>query len=95
MITFDYTHWVEPNKTLSQLLGGDARSLCIFALASVLIVATVLLNCFIALAVVIDKSMKNYTNIQFAAMSCADLLVGKEETLKCHDCLTRVLKIKQ
>jgi hypothetical protein len=37
---------------------------------------TIALNLFIIIAVITDKTLRNFTNIQFASMSCADLLVG-------------------
>lgn len=40
------------------------------------IVITISLNIFIILTVVLDKSMRNYTNVQFASMSIADTLVA-------------------
>ena len=40
------------------------------------IIITVSLNMFIIFSVVFDKSMRNYTNVQFASMSIADTLVA-------------------
>ena len=40
------------------------------------IIITISLNMFIIFSVVLDKNMRNYTNVQFASMSIADTLVA-------------------
>jgi hypothetical protein len=47
----------------------------IFLFISTIIILTIALNLFIIIAVISDKTLRNFTNIQFASMSCADLLV--------------------
>ncbi|RNA31023.1 muscarinic acetylcholine receptor M4-like [Brachionus plicatilis] len=54
----------------------SGANLIILIIGSVVIFFTVSLNIFIVLTVITDKSMRNYTNIQYASMSCADILVG-------------------
>ena len=41
-----------------------------------IILLTITLNLFIFLSVLLYKNMKNYTNLQFASMSLADMLIG-------------------
>lgn len=55
---------------------SDPVNLIIFLMGLIGIVLTIALNLFIIIAVIVDKSLRNFTNIQFASMSCADLLVG-------------------
>lgn len=45
-------------------------------LGCIVILFTISLNLFIIFTVVLDKSMRNYTNVQFASLSFADALVG-------------------
>ena len=53
------------------------RALFVLFVAALLVMITiVLLNIFIIATVVSDHNMRNYTNIQFASMSVADILVG-------------------
>ncbi len=57
-------------------LTADYTLLAILILAVIFIVLTISFNIFIILTVLFDKSMRNYTNIQFASMSFADILIG-------------------
>lgn len=50
-------------------------NLIAFIVGVLVIIITLALNIFIILSVILDKSMRNYTNVQFASMSIADLLV--------------------
>ncbi|CAF0932383.1 unnamed protein product [Brachionus calyciflorus] len=54
----------------------DGSNLIVFIIGCFVILVTICLNLFVVFTVVSDKSMRNYTNIQFASMSCADTLVG-------------------
>lgn len=63
-----------PNVTFNTIM-KDPTNVSIFSIASLTILISFLLNLFIIVQVIIDKSMRNYTNIQFASMSCADSLV--------------------
>ena len=77
-----YKYWHEEvhgnftNKPFLEVLQANWYNITIFVAALLVITATILLNLFILIIVIIDKSMRNYTNIQFASVSLADLLVG-------------------
>ncbi len=55
---------------------SDFTLLVVLILAVIFIILTISFNIFIILTVLFDKSMRNYTNIQFASMSFADILIG-------------------
>ena len=58
--------WQKP-KPFNEILKDDIN-IIIFIVAVFLIFSTIILNLFIILTVLVDKSMRNYTNIQFASM---------------------------
>ena len=66
------SHYIEGDDAVLK----SAKNICILILGSCIIILTIFFNIFIVLAVLFNKTMQNYTNIQFAFMSCADLLVG-------------------
>jgi hypothetical protein len=63
-------------KSFTEILNSNWYNIAIFIFSILIITATIVLNLFIIIIVIIDKSMRNYTNIQFASVSLADLLVG-------------------
>lgn len=77
-----FKHWNEEvnvtmiRKTFIETLNTDWYNLFTFIVSILVIIITILLNLFILIIVIVDKSMRNYTNIQFASISLADLLVG-------------------
>ena len=54
----------------------DMASVFVLILGLLIIFLTIAFNLFIIITVVVNKQMQNFTNIQFAFMSCADMLVG-------------------
>jgi hypothetical protein len=72
-----YSNYEKPKNELTffELL-NNSKNVVIFITGVIIIFSTIALNLFIIIAVIFDKSMRNYTNIQFAFMSFADLLVG-------------------
>lgn len=64
------------NAPFYSIISTSGSNLLIFIIGSLVIFFTVTLNLFIVFTVITDKSMRNYTNIQYASMSCADTLVG-------------------
>jgi hypothetical protein len=64
------------NNNTKQLNLNNFKNIITLLLGSCIILLTIFFNLFIILVVCINKQMQNYTNIQFAFMSLADLLVG-------------------
>lgn len=64
------------NAPFYSIVSNNGSNLLIFIIGSLVIFVTVCLNLFIVFTVITDKSMRNYTNIQYASMSCGDILVG-------------------
>lgn len=61
-------------KTFIEILNGNWYNLLMLIVSIFVIITTILLNVFILFVVIFYKSMRNYTNIQFASISLADLL---------------------
>lgn len=72
---FSFSEQPKNELTFFELL-NNSKNLAIFIAGIIIIFSTIALNMFIIIVVIVDKSMRNYTNIQFAFMSCSDLLVG-------------------
>ena len=63
-------------STFLEIIKNDYKNVFIFITFLCLMFMTISLNLFIIIVVIQDKSLRNFTNIQFASMSCADLIVG-------------------
>ncbi len=59
-----------------QVIFNNVGNIVTLLVGLTIILLTITFNLFIIIAVITNKTMQNYTNIQFAFMSAADLLVG-------------------
>ena len=68
----------ESNRTFSSEheLFVDVTDIFLLIIGILIIFLTLAFNLFIIFTVLLNKQMQNFTNIQFAFMSCADMLVG-------------------